>query len=129
MSRRAETLLRRIEAKAARGHRGDPVGTVAFYGPDDRRATKLVVGFSPDPALGITDTCNWSSANDNDVREDATIMEAALKFLRAHEVRSIVMTAGVFGCPHEPGVDFPEGGTCEKCQFWKNHVRDLSLIG
>jgi hypothetical protein len=129
MPRRADTLLQRIEAKAARGHRGDPVGTVAFYGPDDRRATKLVVGFSPDPGRGITETRNWSSANDNDVREDARILEAALAFLGAHDVRSVVMTAGVFGCPHEPGVDFPEGGTCEKCQFWKSHVRDTLLIG
>ena len=29
--------------KAKRGMRGYPVGTIAFYGPDNRRATKVAV--------------------------------------------------------------------------------------
>jgi hypothetical protein len=118
MPRRAETLLGRIEEKARRGHRGDPIGTVAFYGPDDQCATKLVVGISPNPADGITETRKWLSE-----------LEEALAFLAEKDVRSVVMTAGVFGCPHEAGVDFPEGEACPHCPYWNGRERDVPLIG
>ena len=35
---------KRLAKKAHRGFRGYPVATVAFYGPDDRRASKVAVG-------------------------------------------------------------------------------------
>jgi hypothetical protein len=127
VSTRAETLLQRIEDKALRGHRGDPVGTIAFYGPDSRRANKLVVGFSPDPDAGITETQAWTC--DGDVREDAAILSAVLSFLGKHEVRSVVMTSGVFGCPHEEGKDYPQGSRCEVCEFWKDHDREVPVLG
>ena len=127
MASRAETLLDRIQQKAKRGHRGDPVGTVAFYGPDDQRASKLVVGISLDPESGISETKAWFS--DGDVRKDAALLEQALAFLSEHEARSVVMTAGVFGCPHEEGVDYPEGASCEACTYWIGRERNLALIG
>jgi len=34
--------MKRLTKKAKKGFRGYPVGTLAFYGPDDRRATNLV---------------------------------------------------------------------------------------
>jgi hypothetical protein len=127
MPTRAQTLLQRIEQKALRGHRGDPIGTVAFYGPDDQRASKLVVGISPDPNAGITETKKWFS--EADVREDANILEEALGFLASSNVRSVVMTAGIFGCPHEEGIDYPEGESCEACPFWKDRDRSVPFIG
>ena len=33
---------KRLEKKAKRGFRGYPLATLAFYGPDDRRASKAV---------------------------------------------------------------------------------------
>lgn len=33
-----------LKKKAKAGFRSYPVGTVAFYGPDDRRASKVAVG-------------------------------------------------------------------------------------
>jgi hypothetical protein len=33
---------RRLTKRANEGFRRYPIGTLAFYGPDDRRATKLV---------------------------------------------------------------------------------------
>jgi hypothetical protein len=35
------SVLRR---QARRGHQGYPIATVAFYGPDDQRASKVVLG-------------------------------------------------------------------------------------
>ena len=34
----------RLRKKVRRGFRGYPVATIAFYGPDDRRASKVAVG-------------------------------------------------------------------------------------
>src|SRR5215207_9420376 len=39
-----EQARKRLTKKAKKGFRGYPVATVAFYGPDDRRASKLAVG-------------------------------------------------------------------------------------
>jgi hypothetical protein len=36
--------IKQLTKKARRGMRGYPLGTVAYYGPDDRRATKVAVG-------------------------------------------------------------------------------------
>jgi hypothetical protein len=127
MPTRAETLLERIEQKARRGHRGDPIGTVALYGPDDQRASKLVVGISPNADTGITDTRKWFS--DGDVREDVVVLEEALAFLGEHRARTVVMTAGIWGCPHEEGIDYPEGSACELCPFWKGRDRNVPFIG
>ena len=127
MPTRADTLLQRLEQKAKRGHRGDPVATVALYGPDDLLASKLVVGFSPNPDSGIVETQAWSS--DDDVRSDAAILEEALAFISERQVRSVVMTAGILGCPHEEGIDYPEGEHCELCTFWIGRERNAALIG
>ena len=42
MDRKIARLKKRLAKKAKRGFRGYPVGTLACYGPDDRRASKLV---------------------------------------------------------------------------------------
>ena len=39
--------LTSLEKKARRGFHWYPVGTVAFYGPDNTRATKVAVGVVP----------------------------------------------------------------------------------
>jgi hypothetical protein len=128
MPGRAETLLQRIISKASRGHRGDPVGTIAFYGPDDQRASKVVVGISPNASVGISETRKWFDEA-GDVREDAKILEEVLEFISEQSVRSVVVSYGVYGCPHEEGIDYPEGQHCEQCVFWKDRPRDVAVIG
>lgn len=125
---RAETLLKRIVEKAARGYRGDPLGTIALYGPDDQHASKLVVGISPSADVGITQTRTFTNA-DHDVRKDADILSEVLEYLGAQRVKSLVITDGVCGCPHEEGVDYPEGGACQYCEYWRGRARDVPLIG
>ena len=41
------------------------------------------------------------------------------EFFRQHGVRSVAMSEGNMGCPHEEGEDFPEGEDCPFCPFWK----------
>ena len=38
---------KRLQKKAKRGFRGYPIGTVAFYGPDNRFASKVAVAAIP----------------------------------------------------------------------------------
>lgn len=125
---RAETLLKRIVVRASRGYRGDPLATIAFYGPDDQHASKLVVGISPSADDGITETRAFWNA-DSDVRADAQLLARVLKFLSEHGVKSLVMTDGVCGCPHEEGIDYPAGASCQYCVFWTGRARDVELIG
>ena len=37
-----------LRKKAKQGMRGYPVGTIAFYGPDNRRASKVAVSVIPE---------------------------------------------------------------------------------
>ncbi len=50
----------------------------------------------------------WNPS-DSAVRFDQEICGAALAFMAAHQVKTVVLSAGIIGCPHEEGVDDPEG--------------------
>jgi hypothetical protein len=105
------------------GFRGYPVTTVAFYGPDDKLATKVVVSVflreNSDPDF----LKRWLSTGNIDVRQDLDIGEQILAFLKPHAPRSTVMTDGIIGCPHEEGVDYPEGRSCPRCPYWAGRDR------
>jgi hypothetical protein len=107
--------------KARRGLRGYPVATVAFYGPDDRRASKVSVGVIPAEGAEIIAMDRWFS-DDRDVRNDPEILEKVLAFIRENGAKSVAMTDRIIGCPHEEGTDY-EGEICPKCLFWTNRDR------
>lgn len=113
---------KRLEKKARCGFRGYPVGTIAYYGPDDGRATKVAVGIllaeSAPPSLME----RWFSEH-GDVRRDANITRRIVEFLDEHGALSVVMTRGIIGCPHEEGIDYPEGSPCPACPFWAGRNR------
>ncbi len=92
-----------------------PVGTIALYGPNDRRTTKIaasVIRFpGAEPLLK-----RWVATN---VTDSPRVRQEILDFLRQHGVKSVVASDGNLGCPHEEGLDFPEGGDCPFCPFWK----------
>ena len=112
---------KRIQKKAKRGFRGYPVGTIAFYGPDNRFASKVTAGIVPGEDQDPTVLERWFSETE-DVRASATIGEQIMAFFERHEVRSVVMTDGIIGCPHEEDIDY-EGPTCPKCPFWAGRDR------
>jgi len=106
--------------RARKGFRGYPIGTLAFYGPDDRRATKLVASIveGEDEEPSVME--KWFS-EEEDVRNDIGVIEQAAAFLERHGARSVVMPDRIIGCPHEEGIDY-EGPTCPECPFWA--IRD-----
>jgi len=106
---------------ARRGDQGYPIATVAFYGPDNKRASKVVLGIvrfeGAEPELE-----KWSSEV-GDVRKDNALLQRILKRMREHGVRSVVMPERIIGCPHEEGTDYPEGQACPQCDFWRGRNR------
>jgi hypothetical protein len=86
--------------------RGYPAATIAFYGPDDRKATKVVVGIAPTAESRVTTVEKWFG-DDLDIRVDPRVGAEVLEFIRRHGVRTVVTPPGIFGCPHEEGVDIP----------------------
>lgn len=108
--------------KANKGFRGYPVGTLAFYGLDNIRASKVVAavvayeGAEPNPLE------RWYSEVD-DIRYSNAIHREILKFLSDNGVRSVIAVDGIIGCPHEEGIDYPEGEVCPHCPFWANKDR------
>jgi len=113
--------ITRLRDKAKRGDQGYPLGTLAFYGPDNKRATKAVLSiFLRD---GGEPTLYRFFDEEKDIRFRNDVQEDILARIREHEVRSLVMKEEIFGCPHEEGIDYPLGEKCPRCSYWKDHDR------
>jgi len=82
---------------------------VAFYGPNDTLATKVVVSVILTKNNQPDFLKRWLSEGDLDVRRDPTIGEQVLAFPKRYAPRSTVVTDRIIGCPHEEGTDYPEG--------------------
>lgn len=110
-----------LRKKNRTGFRGYPVGTIAFYGPDDRTASKVAVGVIEHEGEAAH-LRRWLS-DTADVRRSEAILREVADFLRTHAVRTVTMIDGIFGCPHEEGIDYPDDETCPLCPFWAEHDR------
>ena len=69
MPKRIKRRPTSLQKKARRGFRGYPVATVAFYGPNDERASKVAVGIIPAEGAPTDQLERWF-AEGNDVRHD-----------------------------------------------------------
>ncbi len=114
----------RLLRKSERGFQGYPMGTIAFYGPDATRATKVVVGVVHKDGGKVREMGKWSSEV-VDVREDEVIGAEVLAFIRDKRVRTVVLGPGILGCPHEEGPDYPIGGVCPRCPYWAGRDRPI----
>lgn len=119
IKRRTQSPLHR---KAHRGFRGFPVATIAFYGLDDKRASKVTVGIITREGAEPSALERWFALT-GDVRTDPAIGRDILAFIEKHEAKSVVMTDRIIGCPHEEGIDYPDGEWCPRCPFWKGRDR------
>jgi hypothetical protein len=119
LKRRAVSPLAK---KARRGFRGYPLATVAFYGPDGKRASKVVVGIIAAEGAQAEPLKRWFSEQ-RDVRRDNEIGEGILTFIQEQGATSVIMADRIIGCPHEEGVDYREGEKCPRCPFWAHRDR------
>lgn len=110
-----------LQRKAKKGFKGYPSATVAYYGPDNKRASKVAVGIvnEKNEVLFME---KWFSES-SDIRFDRIVNQQILDFIRKQNAKSVAMTDGIIGCPHEEGIDYPEGQSCPQCPFWKNRDR------
>ena len=104
-----------------------PAVTIAQYGPDDKTVTKIVAAFLRSPDEPTKDLQRWVGT---EVTTSPVVRNELLSFLAEHKARSVILTAGVIGCIHEEGEDYPDGGECPICPFWKGRDRwaDARLV-
>ena len=119
IKRRSDSPLKK---EARRGFRGFPVATIAFYGPDDTRASKVAVGIVTAQDAEPIVLERWF-AKDGDIRTNPVVAGEILQFLGVHGAKSVVMTDGIIGCPHEEGIDYPDGRVCPQCPYWAHRDR------
>src|SRR3982074_1074707 len=111
-----------LARSARRGFQGYPIATVALYGPTADLATKIAVSIIPDERKPPEVLERWFS-EDIDVRHDPVVGEQIQAFLRRHQARSVVVTDRVIGCPHEEGIDYPEGHSSPHSPDWAARAR------
>jgi hypothetical protein len=116
-----ERFRKRIGKKARKGFRGWPMATIAFYGPNLIRASKIAVSIFRFEGDEDGDMRAWLS-DDGDIRHDPVISQEILEFIQRHDAKSVAITDGIIGCPHQEGIDY-EGEWCPVCEFWKGRDR------
>ena len=107
---------------------GYPVATIAFYGPTHKLATKVAVSIFLTESDGPDFLERYFSGGEVDVRSDPAVGEQLIAFLKARAPRSTVVTVNlIIGCPHEEGIDYPEGTSCPKCPYWQRAATALHM--
>ncbi|HVN54912.1 MAG TPA: hypothetical protein VMT46_11330 [Anaerolineaceae bacterium] len=107
--------------KLANRKTGYPIVTIAYYGPDDQFASKVVVGFIA--SQGATTVVRKWFADAVDARKDEKIQMEMAEYIEYNRPYRITMMDRIIGCPHEEGIDYPEGEVCPQCPFWANRDR------
>ena len=110
-----------LSKKVKKGFRGYPIATVALYGPTDKKATKLVVGIVMQENGDAEQMKKWYS--NDDVMKEPDVFEEVLEFIQTNGAKSVGMLDRIVGCPHEEGIDYPEGHSCPLCPFWAGRNR------
>ena len=79
--------LKRIGKKAKKGFRGFPLATIAFYGPNQTRATKIAVSITMTQDQEVVDLRRWHS-EDIDIGENPAVAGEVLSFMEQFGIRS-----------------------------------------
>jgi hypothetical protein len=111
-----------LSKRAKKGFLGYPVGTIAFYGPTAQQASKVAVGIVMREGAEPEVLQRWH-AREQDLRLDEEVAYQINAFLREHQVLSVSMVDRIIGCPHEEGIDYPEGEACPECPYWSGRDR------
>lgn len=99
-----------------------PVATIALYGPNDTFASKAAVGIVKAEGAQADPLKRWYS-EEIDIRSNQAIIREMVNFISRNHAKSVVITDGIIGCPHEEGIDYPEGEPCPCCPFWEGRDR------
>ena len=112
-----------LKKKPRRGFRGYPIATIAFYGPDDARASKAAVAIVKAEGAEPSALHRWftEGATSGQIR---LLRARSSSLVRDHGAKSVVITDRIIGCPHEePIPSYPEGQVCPQCPSWAHRDR------
>jgi hypothetical protein len=110
-----------LNKRVYKGSKGYPIATVVFYGPDNTRASKVACSNLEYEDAEPETMRKWFS--NSDTRKSEKIPGELISFVDEHEANTVAMLDKIFGCPHEEGIDYPEGESCPECPYWKNRDR------
>ncbi len=112
---------KQLTKRTRRGDKGFPKATIAFYGPDNEKATKVVCGIIKTKGSDAGPLKKWFTKTD--IRKSEKVIAEVLLFIEEQQAQTVLMADRIIGCPHEEIVDYPEGEYCPECPFWKNRDR------
>jgi hypothetical protein len=93
-----------------------PMAAIAYFGPDDQTATKVVVAIVNEDR-SIQKSKKWL-VEDPDIRYNEPVNQKIAHFIGENDACRAVIAEGILGCPHEAGIDYPAGEECPYCPFW-----------
>src|SRR5258708_30829420 len=84
-----------------------PLATIATYGPDNTRTTKLVVSIlrrpeDPDPSALRT----WTT-DAGDIRADVKVSAEVAAFIAGHDIKRTAESDRIIGCPPQARIPYP----------------------
>ena len=92
-----------LEKKVKAGFRGYPVATIAFYGADNKIATKVAVGIMmSESEKEPTIMKKWFS--DKDISRDVKILNEIKEFITVQCAHSVAITNKILSCTHEEDI-------------------------
>ena len=97
------------------------MATITFYGPTNNLATKVVCSIVESEEAEPYPMKKWFSKED--ARKSEEIHKEISEFIDLNKALTVGMLDKVIGCPHEEGIDYPDGESCPECTFWKNRDR------
>lgn len=110
-----------LTKKIRKGDKGYPVATIAYYGPTNTQATKVVCSMFANETAEPEPMKKWFSKTE--IRKSERTTGEILQFIAENNAKTVAMTDGILGCPHEEGTDYPDGGHCSACHYWRNRDR------
>jgi hypothetical protein len=116
-SRHKKLLVKR----SRKGLKGHPIATIAYYGPDNTRASKVVCCIIRSEGAEAEPMQKWFT--EFDARKSEKILSELISFIEENNAKTVTMIDQIIGCPHEEGIDYPNGESCSDCPFWKNRDR------
>lgn len=110
-----------LTKKVRKGDKGYPIATIAFYGPNNDTASKVVCAIISHEGAEIEPMRKWFSSSD--LRKSEQVLSEILDFIDENRAKSVSMIQEIIGCPHEEGIDYPEDDYCPECTYWKGRDR------
>ena len=64
----------------------------------------------------------WFSSS-SDLRKSGQVSREILGFIEENAAKTVSMIEQIIGCPHEEGIDYPDGDYCPTCSYWRGRDR------